>query len=188
MSGTSPLPDIQALLDEIRQIREAGLGNARRLPLSNLMKAARLADLTTARTSEPAAVEQLLRLAVDKLGGGAEQDATEQLLGLAQGTKLRPAVDQHRLAAQTMDRQPETFRKSHERLFLEQVAERVPAVCRDAQMRQAHVQMERRHPADSRLAVAWVERFESYYRMWTPIYALGRGSVRGSRYLPGRTK
>lgn len=33
--------------------------------------------------------------------------------------------------------------------------------------------MEQRHPADSRLAVQWVERFEAYYRIWTPAYALG---------------
>jgi hypothetical protein len=32
--------------------------------------------------------------------------------------------------------------------------------------------MEHRHPADSRLAVQWVERFEAYYRIWTPAYAL----------------
>jgi hypothetical protein len=32
---------------------------------------------------------------------------------------------------------------------------------------------QRRHPADSRLAVQWVERFEAYYRIWTPAYALG---------------
>jgi len=57
-------------------------------------------------------------------------------------------------------------------LIIEQTAEGVLALARDAAMRRANVEMQRRHPADSRLAVAWVERFEAYLRNWTPIYAL----------------
>lgn len=34
------------------------------------------------------------------------------------------------------------------------------------------MQMERRLPTSSRLAVAWMERFQAYYAMWTPIYAV----------------
>lgn len=40
-------------------------------------------------------------------------------------------------------------------------------------MRSERVKLERRHPADSRLAVQWLDRFEAYYRMWTPISRLG---------------
>jgi hypothetical protein len=31
------------------------------------------------------------------------------------------------------------------------------------------MQLERRLPTDSHLAVQWVERFEAYYRIWTPV-------------------
>jgi hypothetical protein len=33
--------------------------------------------------------------------------------------------------------------------------------------------MEQRHPADSRLAIHWLERFEAYFMVWTPVYAFG---------------
>jgi hypothetical protein len=55
---------------------------------------------------------------------------------------------------------------------IEQTAEGVLGLTREAAMRRANVQMQKRHPADSRLAVAWVERFEAYFRIWTPVYAL----------------
>jgi len=35
------------------------------------------------------------------------------------------------------------------------------------------VNLERRHSADSRLAIQWLDRFEAYYRMWTRISRLG---------------
>jgi hypothetical protein len=67
----------------------------------------------------------------------------------------------------------ETFRKKPERELLGQIAEAVLGICHDARLRRTRLDMEtRRHPADSRLAVQWVERFEAYYRIWTPAYAL----------------
>jgi hypothetical protein len=47
------------------------------------------------------------------------------------------------------------------------------AIARETDLRRTRLALEtRRHPADSRLAVHWVERFEAYYRVWTPAWAL----------------
>jgi hypothetical protein len=46
-------------------------------------------------------------------------------------------------------------------------------LCQEGRLRSANIEMqELRHPADSRLAVQWIERFEAYYRIWTPAHAL----------------
>ncbi len=39
--------------------------------------------------------------------------------------------------------------------------------------RLAHLALERRLPTESRLAIAWLERFEAYYRIWTPVSGVG---------------
>lgn len=67
----------------------------------------------------------------------------------------------------------DTFRKTREKPIIEQIAEMILAIADEGKMRDAREAMVRRHPADSRLAVQWVERFEAYYRIWTPVYALG---------------
>ncbi|HLX50207.1 MAG TPA: hypothetical protein VKS82_17925, partial [Streptosporangiaceae bacterium] len=69
--------------------------------------------------------------------------------------------------------QPETFRKEPEQLHIGQVAEQVLKLCHEQRLRAERVKLERRHPADSRLAIQWLDRFEAYYRLWTPISRLG---------------
>lgn len=131
------------------------------------------AGISDADDHEPAAIEELLRKAVAHLGGGDFQESAEYTFGLIAGYKVSRSTERRRQAAKVMNVAPDTFRKDGELQVVEQVAEGVLALCRDQTMRVAHLQMERRHPADTRLAVAWVERFEAYYRLWTPIYALG---------------
>lgn len=168
------MPSFDALVRDIGLVRENGLTALRRIKVPALRHAVVEADLEEDLASVgPAAIEQLLRLAVDTLGGGLEQESTEILLGLAPGTKMAAASERRRLAAKRIERHLDTFRKVQEKEYVEQVAEGVLAMSRDARMRRTHHQMQRRHPADSRLAVAWVERFEAYYRIWTPAYALG---------------
>jgi hypothetical protein len=69
--------------------------------------------------------------------------------------------------------QPETFRKEPEQLHIGQVAEQVLKLCHEQRLRLERVKLERRHPADSRLAIQWLDRFEAYYRIWTPVLRLG---------------
>jgi len=76
-------------------------------------------------------------------------------------------------AASLYQMQPETFRKEPEQLHIGQVAEQVLKLCHEQRLRAERVKLERRHPADSRLAIQWLDRFEAYYRLWTPISRLG---------------
>lgn len=154
-------------------MREKSLGALRRLSLPALHQAASAAGLTTTDTQpEPGAIEDLIRRAVDRFDGGDFEEAAQYTFGLVGGTKFELAQERRRQAAKACNVSSETFRKSHEKVVIEQTAEGVLALARDAAMRSANVQMQKRHPADSRLAVAWVERFEAYFRIWTPVYAL----------------
>jgi hypothetical protein len=173
MSEVGSVPDHESVLSELRVVREKSLGKLRRLNLPALHQAASAAGLTTTdKQPEPAAVEELIRRAVDRFDGGAYQEAAEYTFGLAGGTKFELAAERRRQAARACNVSSETFRKSHEKVILEQTAEGVLALAHDAAMRRANIEMQKRHPADSRLAVAWVERFEAYYRIWTPVYGL----------------
>ena len=165
-------PSFEALLGDLRLVRERGLGNLRRYGVPALHAACRLTELSDRNEQEPAAIESLLRLAVEALGGGRAGEAAEYSLGLVAGTKLWNATDRRKAAAKAQGVSTETFRKTYEKLLLEQVAEGVLAQLHDWRLRSTRLAMERRHPADSRLAVQWVERFEAYYRIWTPIWQL----------------
>ena len=167
------VPTHEAVVKELQKVREKSLGGLRRLYLPALHQAASVAGLTTTdEEPEPAAIEDLIRKAVDRFGGGAYQQAAQYTFGLIGGTKFEPATERRRQAAAAMAVAAETFRKGHEKVVIDQTAEGILALARDAEMRRANVEMQQRHPADSRLAVAWVERFEAYFRIWTPVYAL----------------
>ncbi|MBF6446610.1 hypothetical protein IU429_02910 [Nocardia elegans] len=163
-----------ALVKELQLVREKGLGALRRLRLPMLYAAAQRLDLLAEDAGpQPAAIESLIRQSVEHLDGGLFQEAAEFTFGLVGGTKFAPPTERRRQAAKAMSLAPDTFRKTHEKEIVEQVAEGVLTACHEMAMRRTYLAMEQRHPADSRLAVAWVERFEAYYRIWTPIYALG---------------
>lgn len=170
---STPLPSYDDLVADLRLVREKGIGRLRRLAVPALDRACRVADMTTGQEQEPAAIEALLRRAVEQLGGGRSGEAGSYTFGLVQGTKLWLAAERRKAAAKAQGVSVDRFRKFYEPELIEQVAEGILAVCHERYMRQARVQMERRHPADSRLAVQWVERFEAYNRIWTPVWKLG---------------
>lgn len=180
-------PPYDELLADLRLVRERGLGNLRRYGVPALHAACRLTELSGRSEQEPVAVETLLRHAVETLGGGRAGEAAEYSLGLVRGTKLWSATDRRKAAAKAQGVSTETFRKTYEKQLLEQVAEGVLAHCHQWQLRTTRLNMERRHPADSRLAVQWVERFEAYYRIWTPVWALAAdlGAAVTTRRTPG---
>ncbi|MDV7102072.1 hypothetical protein R4227_18600 [Gordonia amicalis] len=166
-------PDHEAVVRDLRLLRERGLGAIRRINLPALHQAALACGLATVDDQGPAAIENLLRRAVKHLDGGDYEESASYTFGLISGTKLAPSSERRRQAAKVFSVIPDTFRKTYEKTLIDEVAEGVLALCHEQAMRVTHLRMERRHPADSRLAVAWVERFEAYYRLWTPIYALG---------------
>lgn len=184
MTEDSWTPDYESVVQELRLIRERGLVDLRRLKPPTLTEVARLAGLVTSDDAIPAAIEDVLRQAADIFGGGPDQDVAEYTFGLAPGWRLRPASARRAQAALTQG----MARKEPERHIIEQMAEGVLGVAREAALRQTRLDIEnRRHPADSRLAVQWVERFEAYYRIWTPVSGLEadlRAAIQLSREEP----
>lgn len=173
MTGESRAPAHDELMRDLARIREKGIGRLRGLDLPALEAAVRIIDPTESADVEPAAIAAVLRAAADTLGGGSLQEASEYLLGLYPGTALWSGKLRRDEAAQLFGVVTETFRKKPEQELLGQIAEAILSQCHDARLRSTRLDMEqRRHPADSRLAVQWVERFEAYYRIWTPAYAL----------------
>jgi hypothetical protein len=170
--GEIAAPSYEGVLEELFRVREKGLGQLRHYSVLQLHAACRLIDLTDSAEQEPAAIEALIRQAIEALGGGTLGDVAEYTFGLLQGTKLLPAPERRKRAAKAQNVSVDRFRKAYERPVIEQVAEGVLALCHNGKLRQARVDMERRHPADSRLAVQWVERFEAYNRIWTPVWKL----------------
>lgn len=173
MPGDFRAPSFDDVAADMASVRRAGVGRLRGLPLPALHQAAFGLDLCDEGSREPAPVLELLRRAADTFGGGTDQEAVEFLLGLTPGTALWPIGRRRSEAAALLAIEPETLRKQPETDLLHHMTEGVLSLCHDARMRQTRLAMqERRHPADSRLTVQWVERFEAYYAIWTPAYAL----------------
>jgi hypothetical protein len=160
------------LTEELDRLRNRGLIRLRGLDLPALSEAARV---TTGDDSldTPVAIEQLLRSAVARLGGGDHGDAASALLGLERGLRGASPVERREAAADALGMSSETFRTRHQKVVLSSIADQVLALVHEHEMRSTHEQLSRRHPAESRLAVEWVQRFEAYYRIWTPVFALG---------------
>lgn len=173
MADESWTPDFETLVSELKQVRERGLPALRQLRPQGLSAIARQAGLVTSDDALPAAIEDVLRQAADIFGGGQDQDVAEFTFGMVQGWRMRPASERRHRAAQEYGITVDAFRKDPERTVIEQMAEGVLGLARETAMRQTRLAMEQqRHPADSRLAVQWVERFEAYYRIWTPVSGL----------------
>lgn len=173
MTDRKRAPTFDELLLDLETVRRRGLGRIRSLHLPALESSVVVSDFYDEASSASAEITLLLRSAASTLGGGSLQDAAEYSLGLTPGTALWSAAERRERAADEFGASVETFRKRHERELLGQVADAILVLCQQGRMRQANVALqERRHPADSRLAVQWIERFEAYNRMWTPAWAL----------------
>ena len=168
VSAASSVPSHPDLVTDLQVLREKGLTQLRRLRLVALDRAARMCDLTTGQDPEPAAIEALLRQAVERLSGGRLGEAAAYTFGLAQGTKDWPAQDRRSHVAQIYGVTPDRARKAQEPIAIAQTAEEILNLCHEHQLRDARMRLESRLPTESRLAVQWVERFEAYYRIWTP--------------------
>ncbi len=165
-------PSYDSLVADLKLLRERGLIRLRNLHLPALQQAAQACGESERDEYDPPAIESLLRRAVEQLGGEMEE-ACGYLFGLVPGTRGWKPKDLRERAASLYSMQPETFRKEPEQLHIGQVAEQVLKLCHEQRLRSERVKLERRHPADSRLAIQWLDRFEAYYRLWTPISRLG---------------
>lgn len=112
------------MLREVKTVRVEGLVRIRELDVPLLRRAA-AAHSAAVTDAWPVEVENLLRTAVSRLGGGDLEQAAGYSLGLAPGLRDRPAADRRRLAAQVYRVSVERFRKSQEEMVLAQIAEQV---------------------------------------------------------------
>jgi hypothetical protein len=165
-------PGYDDLVADLRLLREKGLLRLRGLRLPALQRAARACGESEQDAHDPPAIETMLRRAVEQLGGELGE-ACGYLFGLVPGTRGWRPGDLRKEAARVYGMQPDTFRKEPEQLHIGQVAEQILRLCHEQRLRTERINLERRHPADSRLAIQWLDRFEAYYRMWTPISRLG---------------
>lgn len=160
------------LISDLYELREGGLSKLPSLLVQELDRVSALIN-PDATINRKARIEGVLRLAVEELGGGDYGESGALTFGLIQGTKAQSSATRRRKAAEVIGKSADVFRKNYEPSLIEDIADNLLALVSRQEMRDAWALMELRHPADSRLAVNWVERFESYNRLWTPIYALG---------------
>jgi len=129
MEVTPELPALDEIIAELRLVRERGLVRLRHTDLAALVRVAGRTGLATATGGGHGGVEALLRSAVENLGGGSLGGAASATFGLGRGERDMAAQDRRRRAALTYNVSVERFRKHHERIVLEQVAEEILKLC-----------------------------------------------------------
>lgn len=122
-------PTADEIIRELRLLRRRGLVRLRHTDLAALVRLAALSGVVAAAGGGPGAIEALLRAAVENLGGGDLGAAAAATFGLARGARDRSAQDRRRAAAQAYGVSIERFRKHHEQIVMEQVAEEILKLC-----------------------------------------------------------
>jgi O-acetyl-ADP-ribose deacetylase (regulator of RNase III) len=123
------VPALEEIVADLRVLRERGLVRLRHTDLAALSQAAARTSVGAAASGGPGAIEALVRAAVENLGGGYLGAAATATFGLARGARDMPAPDRRRRAALVYGVSVERFRKHHERIVLEQVAEEILKWC-----------------------------------------------------------
>jgi hypothetical protein len=163
------------LFADIWMVRTIGVAQLRARPLGALTAAA--AMIVPGRPGPPG-VEAILIDAAERIGDPVGE-AARCLLGLAPGTRGHSLKHRRVMAAEAYNVSFSTFREkaqktpSRETTTIEQLADAILGLLADASLRDAHAHLQRDEPTDERLAFQWVRRFEAYYRLWTPAWALG---------------
>lgn len=159
---------------DLNRLRQAGITQLRRLDVPALAQVVvAIGDVAPDRPVEPPAIEEAIRASIEELGPGRMADAAARLFGLEPGTRHQTPTQCREDAAEVYDRSVSWFRERHQPLIIDEIAEALLRKAHRYRLRRAHLEMERRTPASSRLAVQWLERFEAYYRIWSPISGLG---------------
>lgn len=125
----SGVPSLEEIIADLRVLRERGLVRLRHTDLAHLSRAAAHSSVLAAAAGEPRAEEALVRAAVENLSGGCLGAAAAATFGLAPGARDMPAQDRRRRAALVYGVSIERFRKHHERIVIEQVAEEILKLC-----------------------------------------------------------
>ena len=168
-------PQEEALVADLEVWRREGVLRLRHLNLPALRQAAMASGLAddSETAAEPAVLQELVRSALATIGGSLTGRCAVVLLGLDPNTfDLAPNLLREE-AAEIYGLSLARFRREPQAQVLTVVATKILELCFAHRARVERLAMERRHPADSRLAVKWLERFEAYFSIWTPMYGLG---------------
>ncbi len=134
MPASQQLPTIDELVSDLRVLRERGLVRLRHSDLPNLREIAQ--RIGPAGSADPASsaggIEEVLGAAVRSLGDSELGRAAQATFGLDRGMRDRAAQDRRRRAALIYGVSVERFRKHHERIVLEQVAEELLKLAMEA--------------------------------------------------------
>ena len=166
-------PDAPAqdqLVADLKLLREKGLPEIGELDLPALASAARIVLAPDESPDDLAPlIEVLVRRSVGRLGGGKFGDAAQTLFGLDGDTRTTTGGVRRDLAAKRLGVGVRTFRRTHEGPMLEQIAQQIGVLCAEQRQREGRGEMAAEHPVVSGMAVHWIDRFEAYYRIWSPI-------------------
>ncbi len=165
-------PGRDALVRDLMLLREKGLSKLSDLDLPALNEAAAILASDPALDGT-ALKESIVRRAAFQLGGGKVGDAVATLFGLTPETAILTAGVRRRWAADKLGISFRTLTRSREHEILDQLTQQILRHCTEQTLRDSRVRMQTRKPAESGLALHWIEMFQAYYRLWTPIYALG---------------
>src|SRR5690349_10635597 len=132
------MPTLDEIVADLRLLRKRGLVRIRHSDLPALETAVGYTEVPAAAGGGPGAVEELLRAAVSRLGDGSLGAAATATFGLGRGARDAPAQVRRRRAALTYGVSVERFRKHHERVVIEQVAEEILKLCPPSTTRRSH--------------------------------------------------
>jgi hypothetical protein len=125
MPDNPDYPTVEEIVADLRVLRGRGLVRLRHTDLAGIGRVAARTNVVAAAGGGPGAVEALLRAAVRNLGGSELGRAAAATFGLDSAARDRPAQDRRRRAALVYGVSVERFRKHHERIVIEQVAEEI---------------------------------------------------------------
>lgn len=168
------LPSANDLADELEQWRRRGVRHLHQLRFPGLGRAAQALGLawSSSEGAQPAILKELVRTAMAPIALSASGRCATVLLGLDPNTfDLAPHLLRED-AAEVFGLSVERFRRDPQRQVLLVVANAVLESCSAYRARLVRLAMEHRHPADTRLAVHWLTRFETYFTLWTPLYGM----------------
>ena len=173
MSQRTPPPDIDDLINELKALRRKGITRSRQLALTALRQSVHAAGRVDERRSvSEAAIHNLVRTTIADLPREEWRRTASILFGLSNDSSSIEPPALRDEAAEYLGVARKTLTNDREPKVFEQMAMAIARMCEEHQMRMAALDRERRPPTGTRLAVQWLERFETYYGLWTPIYGL----------------
>lgn len=126
-------PTHEALVRELSIVRSKGLTKLRGVALPALDACSQLLG-ESQEESSPAAVERVLRRAIDALGGGPYGEAAAALFGLAQGTRGLGPRERQEHAGDALGKTASTFRTKHQTPMVSAIADRILDLLHQASM------------------------------------------------------